>query len=70
MLPVGEAVLEKLEDRRRRWNHEDFATTLNLLLEVVDFAESKAAEELAGMLAPATPGNDSGDGSGSSEPTP
>lgn len=49
-LPVGEELLEKLEDRRRKWNHDDFETTLLLLLEVVDFSESKAAEELAGML--------------------
>lgn len=47
MLPVGEANLERLEARRQKWNHEDFGTTLALLLDVVDFAESEKAAQLA-----------------------
>ena len=55
-LPVGERVLERLEDRRRKWNHDDFAPTILLLLDVVEFAEAKG-EELAAEVT----GHDSGE---------
>lgn len=53
-LPVGAELLERLEARRLKWRHGDFHQTLALLLDVVDFSESKAAEELTGMLEPDT----------------
>ena len=55
-LPVGAELLERLEDRRKAWGHEDYATTLRLLLDVVAFAESKEAAALASLAGDALEG--------------
>lgn len=46
-LPVDQPTLERLEARRQRWGHEDFATTLAAMLDMIDAAEALTAQAQA-----------------------
>jgi hypothetical protein len=48
-LPVSQATLEKLEQRRQKWEHAEWDDTIDLALEIVDSAEFAAgvADKLA-----------------------
>lgn len=46
-LPVTQATLERLEARRQKWGHDDFAATVALMLDMIDTAEAIEAQAQA-----------------------
>jgi len=49
LIPMQAETLARLEKRRAMWEHSNFEQTIALMLDVLDYSETQAAETLAAL---------------------